>query len=95
VYNLKDELIELMEDRMNLLPKQFFNVTVSYKDQGSVKEMNFEEYDSIPYYPKVSQYLNFMEENMPQFPIHHVRLTPKLIGNPQLKNIGELSKTIH
>ena len=95
MYNLKDELIELMEDRMNLLPKQFFNVTVSYKDQGSVKEMNFEEYDSIPYYPKVSQYLNFMEENMPQFPIHHVRLTPKLIGNPQLKNIGELSKTIH
>ena len=95
MYNLIDELIELMEDRMNLMPRQFFNVTVSYKDQGSIKEMNFEEYDSIPYYPKVSQYLNFMEENMPQFPIHHVRLTPKLIGNPQLKNIGELSKTIH
>ena len=57
--------------------------------------MNFEEYDSIPYYPKVSQYLNFMEENMPQFPIHNVHLTPKLIGNPQLKHIGELSKTIH
>ena len=95
MYNLKDELIELMEDRMNLMPRQFFNVTVSYKDQGSIKEMNFEEYDSIPYYPKVSQYLNFMEEKMPQFPIHNVRLTPKLIGNPQLKNIQDLSKTIH
>ena len=95
MYNLKDELIELMEDRMNLMPRQFFNVTVSYKDQGSIKEMNFEEYDSIPYYPRVSQYLNFWEEKMPQFPIHNVRLTPKLFGNPQLKNIGELSKTIH
>lgn len=95
MYNLKDELMELVEDRMNLMPKQFFNVTVSYKDQGLVKEMNFEEYDSIPYYPRVSQYLNFWEEKMPQFPIHNVRVTPKLFGNPQLKNIGELSNTIH
>ena len=95
MYNLKDEFINLLEEKVNLMPKQFFNVTISYKDHGLVKEMNFEEYDSIPYYPKVSHYLNFMEENMPQFPIHHVRLTPKLIGNPQLKNIGELSKTIH
>ena len=95
MYNLKDELMELVEDRLNMMPKQFFNVTVSYKDQGSIKEMNFEEYDSIPYYPRVSQYLNFWEEKMPQFPIHNVRLTPKLIGNPQLKNIQDLSKTIH
>jgi len=95
VYNLKDELMELVEDRLNMMPKQFFNVTVSYKDQGSIKEMNCEEYDSIPYYPRVSSYLNFMEEKMPQFPIHNVRVTPKLFGNPQLKNIGELSNTIH
>ena len=95
MYNLKDELMELVEDRLNMMPKQFFNVTVSYKDQGSIKEMNFEEYDSIPYYPRVSSYLNFMEEKMPQFPIHNVRVTPKLFGNPQLKNIGELSNTIH
>ena len=69
MYNLKDELIELMEDRMNMMPKQFFNVTVSYRDQGLVKEMNFEEYDSIPYYPRVSSYLNFMEEKLKYFTI--------------------------
>ena len=95
MYNLKDELMELVEDRMHMMPKQFFNVTVSYRDQGLVKEMSFEEYDSIPYYPRVSTYLNFMEEKMPQFPIDNVRVTPKLFGNPQLKNIMELSKTIH
>ena len=95
MYNLKNEFMNIIEERVNMMPKQFFNVTVAYLDKGIIKEINFEEYDSIPYYPKVSSYLNFMEEKMPQFPIHNVRVTPKLFGNPQLKNIGELSKTIH
>jgi len=95
VYNLKDEFLNLLEDKVNLMPKQFFNVTVAYLDKGIVKEINFEEYDSLPYYPRVSKYLNFLEEKMPQFPIHGVRLTPKKDGDPQLKYIHELSKTIH
>ena len=95
VYNLKDEFMDLLEEKVNLMPKQFFDVTVAYLDKGVVKEIKFEEYDSLPYYPRVSKYLNFLEEKMPQFPIHGVRLHPKKEGDPQLKNIQELSKTIH
>ena len=95
MYNLKDELIELMEDRMNLMPRQFFNVTIAYLDKGFIKEMKFEEYDSLPYYPRVSKYINFMEERMPQFPIRGVRLSPKKEGDPQIKYIQEISSTIH
>ena len=95
MYNLKDEFMDLLEEKVNLMPKQFFDVTVAYLDKGVVKEIKFEEYDSLPYYPRVSKYLNFLEEKMPQFPIHGVRLHPKKEGDPQLKNIQELSKTIH
>jgi len=95
VYNLKDEFLNILEEKVNCMPKQFFNVTVAYLDKGIVKEIKFEEYDSLPYYPRVSKYLNFFEEKMPQFPIHGVHLTPKKDGDPQLKNIMELSKTIH
>ena len=95
MYNLRDEFLDLMEEKVAIMPKQFFNVTVAYLDKGTIKEMNFEEYDSLPFYPRVSKYLNFFEEKMPQFPIHGVRLTPKKDGDPQLKNIMELSKTIH
>jgi len=95
MYNLKDEFMDLLEEKVNLMPKQFFDVTVAYLDKGVVKEIKFEEYDSLPYYPRVSKYLNFLEEKMPQFPIHGVRLHPKKEGDPQLKNIHELSKTIH
>lgn len=95
MYNLKNEFMNIVEERVNMMPKQFFNVTVAYLDKGIIKEINFEEYDSLPFYPRVSNYLNFFEEKMPQFPIHGVRLTPKKDGDPQLKNIGELSKTIH
>jgi len=95
MYNLRDEFMDLLEEKVNLMPKQFFDVTVAYLDKGVVKEIKFEEYDSLPYYPRVSKYLNFLEEKMPQFPIHGVRLHPKKEGDPQLKNIQELSKTIH
>ena len=95
MYNLKEEFMNIVEERVQMMPKQFFNVTVAYLDKGIVKEINFEEYDSLPFYPRVSNYLNFFEEKMPQFPIHGVRLTPKKDGDPQLKNIMELSKTIH
>ena len=95
MYNLRDEFMDLLEEKVNLMPKQFFDVTVAYLDKGVVKEIKFEEYDSLPYYPRVSKYLNFLEEKMPQFPIHGVRLHPKKEGDPQLKNIHELSKTIH
>ena len=95
MYNLKDEFMDLLEEKVNLMPRQFFDVTVAYLDKGVVKEIKFEEYDSLPYYPRVSKYLNFLEEKMPQFPINGVRLHPKKEGDPQLKNIQELSKTIH
>ena len=94
MYYLKNEFMNIVEERVNMMPKQFFNVTVAYLDKGIIKELNFEEYDSLPFYPRVSNYLNFFEEKMPQFPIHGVRLTPKKDGDPQLKNIMELSKTI-
>ena len=95
MYNLKDDFLNILEEKVNLMPKQFFDVTVAYLDKGVVKEIKFEEYDSLPYYPRVSKYLNFLEEKMPQFPIHGVRLHPKKEDDPQLKNIHELSKTIH
>ena len=95
MYSLKEEFMNIVEEKVNLMPKQFFNVTLAYLDKGIIKEINFEEYDSIPFYPRVSNYLNFFEEKMPQFPIHGVRLTPKKDGDPQLKYIQELSKTIH
>ena len=95
MYNLKDDIKEVFDEHIKMMPKQFFNVTVAYQDKHLVKEINFEEYDSLPYYPRVSQYLQFHEENMPQFPIRGVRIIPKKEGNIQLKNISELNSTLH
>jgi len=95
VYNLKDEFMDILEERINIMPKQFFNVTIAYQDKHLVKEINFEEYDSLPYYPQVTRYLNFHEHKMPQFPIRGVRITPKKEGNIQLKDTPELSSTVH
>ena len=95
MYNLKDEFMDILEERINIMPKQFFNVTIAYQDKHLVKEINFEEYDSLPYYPRVTRYLDFHENKMPQFPIRGVRITPKKEGNIQLKDTSELSSTIH
>lgn len=95
MYDLKNDFMDILQEKINLMPKQFFNVTIAYQDKHLVKEINFEEYDSLPYYPRITQYLNFHEYKMPQFPIRGVRITPKKEGNIQLKETSEISSTIH
>ena len=86
--------LELIKE-MYSMPGQNFIVKIKYSDKKELKEFQYIQFDSPPYFPRINRFYEFCISRMPQFKFIDYEAIECL--NPPIRYLENIEKefTIH